>query len=137
MSEQCVFLCYGEGANGKSTLLELLYKLIGEYAHNLPFSAFEATARNGIPNDLAGLPSKRFVTANETSASTTLNEERIKSLTGGDITTARFLYGEHFHFSFDSQDLACLQPPATSGRQLAWILAEGAPDSISGEVRGC
>jgi putative DNA primase/helicase len=98
VTEQVLFLCYGEGANGKSTLLEIVTYILGAYAHSLPFSSFEKRAHSGIPNDLAGLVSKRFVTAAETSEDVTLNEGRIKSLTGGDTCSARFLYSEWFSF---------------------------------------
>jgi putative DNA primase/helicase len=98
VTEQCLFFCYGEGANGKSTLLETVRDLLGAYACNLPFSSFEANARTSIPNDLAGLVSKRFVTASETSENVKLNEGRVKSLSGGDRCTARRLYGEFFEF---------------------------------------
>jgi putative DNA primase/helicase len=98
VTEQCLFLCYGEGANGKSTFLEVIRYVLGGYAHNLPFSAFELTARTGISNDMAGLVGKRFVTAVETNEDARFNEGRIKALTGGDQFTARFLYSEYFTF---------------------------------------
>jgi putative DNA primase/helicase len=98
VSEQCLFLCYGEGANGKSTFLETVRSLLGNYSHNLPFSAFELRARSSVPNDIAGIVGKRFVTAVETNENVAFNEGRIKALTGGDQTTARFLYQEHFSF---------------------------------------
>ena len=97
-SEQCVFLCYGEGANGKSTFLETLRAVFGEYARNLPFSAFELRSRSNIPNDIATLPARRLVTAIETGDATRLNEARLKALTGCDTITARQLYKEHFEF---------------------------------------
>jgi putative DNA primase/helicase len=97
--EQCLFLCYGEGGNGKSTLLETVRNLLGDYAHNLPFSAFELKARSGASNDIAGIVSKRFVTSAETSQNVAFNEARVKALTGGDRCTARFLYGEFFTFA--------------------------------------
>lgn len=96
--EQCAFLCWGDGSNGKSTFLEVLRRVFGSYAHNLPFSAFELYARASIPNDMASLVGKRFVTAIETSESVRLNEARIKALTGEDLITARFLYREFFTF---------------------------------------
>jgi putative DNA primase/helicase len=96
--EQCLFLCYGDGSNGKTTLLETVRSLLAGYAHNLPFSAFELTARSAVPNDIAGLVSKRFVTAVETRENLIFNEGRVKALTGGDFCTARFLYGEFFSF---------------------------------------
>jgi len=98
VTEQCLFLCYGQGENGKSTFLETIRSILGDYAHDLPFSAFEFAGRSAISNDLAGLVSKRFVTAAETNENVRLNEGRVKALTGGDRCTARFLYGEYFSF---------------------------------------
>ncbi len=68
------------------------------HACNLPFSAFELAARSSIPNDVATLPGRRFVTAIETDESARLNESRIKALTGSDLITARPLYREYFTF---------------------------------------
>jgi putative DNA primase/helicase len=96
--EQCAFLCQGEGSNGKSTFLATLRRVFGRYAQNLPFSAFELTARTAVPNDVASILGKRFVTAIETNELARLNEARIKALTGEDSITARFLYREHFTF---------------------------------------
>jgi putative DNA primase/helicase len=99
VSEQCLFLCFGSGANGKSTFLELIKFILGQYAYNLPFSAFELNARTSIPNDVAAIAGKRLVTAVETSESAKWNEARIKGLTGGDEITARHLYSEFFRFN--------------------------------------
>jgi len=98
VSEQVIFLAYGSGANGKSTFVEMMRHALGEYAHNLPFSAFELQNRSAIPNDIAALESRRFATAIETSETSRLNEARIKALTGSDPITARYLYGEFFTF---------------------------------------
>jgi putative DNA primase/helicase len=97
-SEQCFFLCYGVGANGKSRFLNILRALLGLYAYNAPFATFESQARAQIPNDLAALVNRRLVTASETNDDTRLNEARMKMLTGGDPTTARFLHREFFTF---------------------------------------
>jgi putative DNA primase/helicase len=67
VSEQVVFLAYGTGANGKSTFVEVIRHVLGEYAYNLPFSAFELNSRSAIPNDIAALENRRFATAIETS----------------------------------------------------------------------
>jgi putative DNA primase/helicase len=99
VTEQCLFLCHGDGGNGKGTLFETIRHVLGAYAHNLPFSAFERDGRSSISNDLATLVSKRFVTASETNENIKFNEGRMKMLTGGDQITARFLYGEFFHFN--------------------------------------
>ncbi|HEX3355168.1 MAG TPA: phage/plasmid primase, P4 family [Terriglobales bacterium] len=98
-NEQCLFLCPGLGSNGKSTFLQTIHSALGDYARNLPFSAFELRSRAAIPSEIAGLVGRRFVTAIETDESAALNEARIKALTGCDPITARFLYGEWFTFS--------------------------------------
>jgi putative DNA primase/helicase len=97
-TEQVLFICHGQGANGKSVFLALLRALLGAYAYNAPFSTFELHRRGEISNDLAALTGARLITASETNEGARLNEARIKALTGGDPITARFLYGENFTF---------------------------------------
>lgn len=97
-TEQCLFLLYGGGANGKSTLVNTLKHVLGEYAWNMPFSTIESDQRASIPNDLAALVGRRFVIASETNDGTRLNESRIKALTGCDRVSARFLHQEFFEF---------------------------------------
>lgn len=97
-SEQCLFMLYGTGANGKSLFLAMLRALLGSYAYNAPFSTFELAKRSDITNDLASLAGKRLVTASETNEGARLNEARAKAITGCDPLTARFLYGENFTF---------------------------------------
>jgi putative DNA primase/helicase len=92
VKEQCLFLAYGEGANGKSTLLSLLQRILGNYAVNLPASTFEAQVRTALSPELEMLCGSRFAMAIETREGMRLNEQRIKALTGGDSITARPLY---------------------------------------------
>ena len=98
ISEQCLFLCHGSGANGKSVFLTILRALAGRYAYNAPFATFELRSRSSIPNDLAALAGRRLVTASEVTENARFNEARIKELTGGDKVTARFLNHEFFEF---------------------------------------
>ena len=97
-SEQCVFIGHGAGANGKSTFSETLNLVLGDYAFTSPFSTFELQQRSAIPNDLAALEFRRFVSSSETNDNTRLNEARLKAISGGDRITARFLHQEHFSF---------------------------------------
>lgn len=96
--EQVLFICYGQGANGKTVFLNVLRRVLGDYAYNSHFSCFEANQRSTIGNDLAALAGRRFVTASETGESSRLNEQRVKMLSGGDPVTARFLYREWFTY---------------------------------------
>lgn len=98
ISEQIVFILYGLGANGKSVFLSVLRDLLGDYAANTPFQTFEAMERGGSTNDVAALAGMRLVTSSETRESSKLNEARLKSITGGDPITARFLFREYFTF---------------------------------------
>lgn len=50
--------------------------LLGDYADDLPFSAFELQNRAGIPNDIAKIVGRRFITASETVEAQRLNEAR-------------------------------------------------------------
>lgn len=97
--EQCLFLCHGAGANGKSTMLESLRVILGEYSANTPFNTFEQRNNDASSNDIAALYGKRLVTASETNEAKKLNEARAKSVTGGDPVTARFLFGEYFTYT--------------------------------------
>ena len=97
MSEQVFFLLQGNGCNGKSTLLEILKAILGDYAINSSFQTFEKS-NDTSTNDLARLNNARLVTSSESGESKQLNEARLKALTGGDQVTARYLYQEPFTF---------------------------------------
>lgn len=96
--EQKMFLLHGGGANGKSVFLDVLTKLLGDYAGNASFETFDANKRSESTNDLAALRGKRLVTVIETEDGKRLAEARVKSVTGQDPITCRFLYGEYFTY---------------------------------------
>lgn len=96
--EQVIFLCFGAGANGKSSFLDTIAYVLGEYSYACPFSTFEAGQRSEIGADLAALAGRRFVTSSETNTRSRFNEARLKALSGGDRMNARHLYGNPFEF---------------------------------------
>lgn len=97
--EQCLFLLHGSGSNGKTTFLETLQALLGDYAQSTPSASLLAKDRHdGIPNDIARLRGARLVTAVEIGDGKRLNEELVTRLTGQDTLTARFLHAEFFDF---------------------------------------
>ena len=97
-TERVFFIGYGVGANGKSKFLQALEHVAGEYACASPASTF-LSRRTGIPNDLARLAGARMVTCIETDKDRKLSEALVKSVTGEDKVSARFLYGEFFDFT--------------------------------------
>jgi len=100
VSEQVLFICYGVGANGKSTLLNTVRAVLGEdYARHTPTETLLIRERGGgIPNDIARLKGARFVTAIEADAGRRLAESLIKQITGGDPVAARFMRAEWFEY---------------------------------------
>jgi hypothetical protein len=64
-SEQVVFIFYGTGANGKTTLLKTVGSMVGDYGQQTPIDTLMVRRGNTIPNDVARLRGARFVTAVE------------------------------------------------------------------------
>jgi putative DNA primase/helicase len=98
MSEQVMFILYGSGANGKSTFLNAIMDILGEYAMSTQTETFMRKNGNVMSNDIARLRGARFVTTVEAEEGRRLSEPLIKQVTGQDVLTARFLYGEYFDF---------------------------------------
>lgn len=98
-SEQSFLVFHGSGANGKSTLLRILFHVFGDYALATPPDTLMVKRQAGTAtNDLARLLGARLVSAQETEEGQRLSESRIKAMTGGDTIVARKLYGEFFEF---------------------------------------
>jgi putative DNA primase/helicase len=98
--EQCAFFCYGDGRNGKSTFLDTISDILGDYAINIQPETIMVKKQNGGANsDIARLKGARFVVSVEPEEGMRLNEGLVKQLTGGDKVTARKLYGNEFEFS--------------------------------------
>lgn len=96
--EHKLFFCFGSGANGKSTLLNLLAWMMDDYARRAPAETFLAKTGTSHPTDIAGFQGARLIVASELSRGRSWDEEVIKSLTGGDKLSARFMRGDFFDF---------------------------------------
>lgn len=85
-----VLICHnGGGCNGKSTALEAITAMLGDYAAVAPPGLFAARNFDSHPTELAALHGKRFVTGIEQEANRALRESLVKSLTGGDTIRTR------------------------------------------------
>jgi putative DNA primase/helicase len=97
--EQCLHVLHGVGQNGKSTFLEVLAYILGDYAIQADFATFlDKQANDGPRNDIARLAGARLVRSVEVGEGKRFNEPVLKLLTGDDIVAARFLYSEAFEF---------------------------------------
>lgn len=99
ISEQVFFVLLGAGANGKSTLLEIVAAILGDYAGLLPFNVLtrDRDAR-AVQAEIAQLPGVRFVRASELRENVYLDEGRIKAWTGGDPVSCAHKFGRPFTF---------------------------------------
>lgn len=98
--EQVMFVAHGSGANAKSTIIEALRFVMGDYAtHAATDTLMQSRGPRGPENDVARLRGSYFVTLTESAEGRRLDEERVKRLTGGDTITARYLYAEPFEFT--------------------------------------
>jgi putative DNA primase/helicase len=99
-NEQVFFVLIGSGRNGKSTLLNLFRDIVGDYGCHTPIETLLVRQYdNAIPNDLARLVGKRIVTAAEANWNRQLDEAKLKTMTGGEPISARFMRQEYFQFA--------------------------------------
>jgi putative DNA primase/helicase len=94
VSEQVLWLHYGEGRNGKSTLLTVMSEILGTYAGPAPLEMLLVRNQRGkeVETQFAALAGKRLVTTVEADSGVRFSEATVKLLTGGDTVLARRLY---------------------------------------------
>jgi putative DNA primase/helicase len=96
IEEQALLVLYGEGSNGKSSIVTVIGKILGDYALTLDISTLLASEHSGgggqATPDLARLPGKRLAMASEPDKGDRLSEKRVKSVTGGEALPIRNLF---------------------------------------------
>lgn len=136
--EECLFLLYGTGRNGKGTFIKTLTKMLGDYASTADFSTFVQRAGDGGPrDDIANMRGRHMVSAQESREGASLAESIIKWLTGGDLVRARRLYENSFEFQPTHKIwLASNHKPAVRGTDAAiWSRIKLIPFAVSFEGR--
>jgi putative DNA primase/helicase len=99
VQEQILPIPHGAGANGKSTLLGVMLRLLGpDYAMKAPPDLLMARRTPEHATERAALCGMRLVVAIETGQDARLNEVMIKELTGGDQITARRMREDFWSF---------------------------------------
>jgi P4 family phage/plasmid primase-like protien len=96
-TEQLFVICIGGGANGKSTIMNLMLEAFGKEANGYGFAGngeYLLTTRGGTqhPTWRMSFAGKRLVGIQEVDEGRNLNESLLKELTGGDPITGRKLY---------------------------------------------
>ena len=97
--EQKFFICYGNGRNGKSTLLKHIMHVLGSsYSTGTPAETMLESNGNTL-HAIASLKAMRLVVLNEFDEGKTLSSAQVKTLTGGESVVARHLYHEQFVYT--------------------------------------
>lgn len=98
--EQCLFILWGTGANGKSTFLNTLLNVIGpDYSKQANPRSFMVQHGDAARFDMARMEGVRFLSAIETADGNRLNESTVKAMTGGDRIVAEFKYKDQFEYT--------------------------------------
>lgn len=96
--EECFFVLWGSGRNGKSKFVEAISYVLGDYYKVASFDTFVAKRHEEKLNDIAGFRGARFISASESEHSKRLAEAKIKRMTGRDPVVGEFKYQEQFSY---------------------------------------
>ena len=100
VSEQCFFILYGTGANGKSTFLNTILAMFGDYGRQAnPNSFMSLKNESPIRSDIVRLRGVRFIATSETEEHQKLSESFIKQWTGGEQISTRDLHVKQLEFT--------------------------------------
>lgn len=90
---------YGDGANGKSTILESVGLVMGSYFAKMPRGFIAKSKSDRHPAELVTLYGARFALASETDISDALDESKIKMILGDGSITARRMNENFWSFN--------------------------------------
>lgn len=97
--EQCMFLCYGNGSNGKTTFQEIINHIIGDYGDNVNSEVLmQQKMQTNNTFTIAKLKDARYVETDETDDGEKLAEGTVKRMTGSGQMSAAFKYANEFSF---------------------------------------
>lgn len=158
--EEALLFVHGPGGSGKSTFINTLATIVGDYARSMETESLTAQRHARHSTEIARLTGVRLAYASETEAGKAWAENRIKQLTGGDTMVARFMRQDDFEFkpqlkltivgnnrpTFEKLDsalrrrfnvLAFDQVPAQPDHGLKAALDAEHPGILAWAIRGC
>jgi putative DNA primase/helicase len=96
--EHVLAFLYGSGRNGKSTLVNTVLAILGDYGMTAAPDLLMAKRDGNHPTELADLFGKRLVSTIEVEEGRRMAESLVKALTGGDRIRARRMREDHWEF---------------------------------------
>lgn len=98
--EQAFFIFYGNGANGKSVLVNLLHRILGTLTGSVAQDAFIFKKSGNSKNpSLVNVKDSRMVFVSESNSEQEMDSALIKSISGGDDVLVRELYKGFVHLN--------------------------------------
>jgi P4 family phage/plasmid primase-like protien len=104
----------GSGSNGKSMIMNLMAKALGDYSCTVPISLFTQKRKSSgsAAPEVARLKGRRFITMQEPDESIALNTGLMKEITSGEKVYARDLFKSGSEFEIQAKfHLACNEKP--------------------------
>lgn len=102
VSDQAMILLHGAGANGKSTLFDVVADVFGDYAASVNVKSFladdRATGSSAAPDVVRLAHGQRLVRTSEPPPGARLAEGFVKEVTGGEPIVARGLHQDPLEF---------------------------------------
>lgn len=113
---------FGEGANGKTTTIQAIQRVLGDYCRQAAPGILVASRYDKHPTALADLWGSRVVFSEEIREGSQLAETLMKQLTGGGTIKARFMHQDFFEFdpTWDITLVVNHQPTVSAGGYATW-----------------
>lgn len=107
ISEQVLFMLYGTGANGKSTTVNTILAVLGDYGRMAAPGLLLKKRHEGHPTERADLYGARLVASVEVDRGRALAEALVKEMTGGERMKGRFMFRDFFEWTPTHKLILC------------------------------
>lgn len=107
VTEQALLFFYGSGRNGKTTLVETLLSLMGDYGIQAAPEILSLRKGEVHPTEQADLRGVRLAAAQEVKEGGSWDERAVKALTGGDRIRARRMRQDFVEFAPSHKFVVC------------------------------
>lgn len=97
-TDHALFYAWGRGQNGKTTILETMGYILGDYWIESPPQAFITSGETRHETEIARMHNVRLVTSDELPQGKEWDTSKVKRLTGGSTVSARFMRQDYFEF---------------------------------------
>lgn len=94
-----MIIAYGDGANGKSTFWNTIFRVLGNYAGKLSADALTTACKRNVKPEMAEVKGQRLIIASEMDEGMRLNTSTVKQLCSTDEIQAEKKYKDPFHFT--------------------------------------